>query len=58
MNNGVKRYASEEYVDSKIPEFVTDEEALEFVMVMGYVNPLITDSNIIYTNGNNVIYTL
>lgn len=36
----------------------TDEEILEFIMKMGYENPVISDTNAIYTNGENVIYTL
>ena len=35
-----------------------DYDALDFVMEMGYANPVMTDSNAIYTNGENKIYIL
>lgn len=36
----------------------TDEDVLEFVMDMGYANPIVNDSNGVYTDNNNNVYVL
>jgi hypothetical protein len=36
----------------------TDEDVLEFVMEMGYANPLVNDSNGVYTDNYNNVYVL
>lgn len=39
-------------------QYATDEDILEFVMDAGYVNPVISDSNLVYTNKNGDVYIL
>lgn len=57
-------FATESSVDEKIDDAISNipststEDVLEFVIEMGYANPIINDSNQVYTDNNNNVYIL
>lgn len=43
---------------NELPNYLSDEDILEFIINTGYVNPVIADSNKVFTDNNNNVYIL
>lgn len=58
MNKSYKVYASQEYVDSKLSEAETEDDALEMLTEMGILDPIQDEENNILTDEDGNIFTI
>ena len=57
LNSGSVQDAIDE-LSNAIIECATVEDMLDFAIDMGYANPIVSNSNVVYVGEGNVIYTL